>query len=85
MAASSLTSSIGGIYGNNRVVNYGVSKAGMIGLNNVAALEGEAFNVKCNIIAPVRGYPHGGRAGHLHLPANGPGTGLAHRRAGLAQ
>jgi len=47
-----LTSSIGGIYGNNRVVNYGVSKAGMIGLNNVAALEGEPFNVKCNIIAP---------------------------------
>ncbi len=47
-----LTGSIGGIYGNNRVVNYGVSKAGMIGLNNVAAIEGEAFNVKCNIIAP---------------------------------
>lgn len=47
-----LTSSIGGMYGNHRVVNYGVSKAGIIGLNNVAALEGEAFNVKCNIIAP---------------------------------
>jgi NAD(P)-dependent dehydrogenase (short-subunit alcohol dehydrogenase family) len=47
-----LTGSIGGIYGNARVVNYGVSKAGMIGLNNVAALEGAEFNVKCNIIAP---------------------------------
>jgi len=47
-----LTSSIGGIYGNNRCVNYGVSKSGMIGLNNVAALEGEEFNVKSNIIVP---------------------------------
>jgi len=47
-----LTSSIGGFYGNHNVVNYGVSKAGMIGLNNVAALEGAAHGVKCNIIAP---------------------------------
>jgi NAD(P)-dependent dehydrogenase (short-subunit alcohol dehydrogenase family) len=47
-----LTSSIGGLYGNHRVTNYGVSKAGMIGLNNVAALEGEAEGVKCNIIVP---------------------------------
>jgi len=47
-----LTSSIGGLYGNHKVVNYGVSKAGMIGLNNVAALEGAAFGVKSNIIAP---------------------------------
>jgi NAD(P)-dependent dehydrogenase (short-subunit alcohol dehydrogenase family) len=47
-----LTSSIGGIYGNNRCVNYGISKSGMIGLNNVAALEGEAFNVKSNVIVP---------------------------------
>ncbi|MBK9467899.1 MAG: SDR family NAD(P)-dependent oxidoreductase [Gammaproteobacteria bacterium] len=47
-----LTSSIGGLYGNNNCVNYGVSKAGMIGLNNVVALEGEAEGVKCNIILP---------------------------------
>jgi NAD(P)-dependent dehydrogenase (short-subunit alcohol dehydrogenase family) len=47
-----LTSSIGGIYGNDRCVNYGISKAGMIGLNNVAALEGEACNVKSNVIVP---------------------------------
>ena len=48
-----LTSSIGGLYGNNNCVNYGVSKAGMIGLSNVVALEGEAEGVKCNIIAPA--------------------------------
>lgn len=47
-----LTSSIGGLYGNHNVVNYGMSKAGMIGLNNVAALEGDAEGVKCNIIVP---------------------------------
>lgn len=47
-----LTSSIGGLYGNHNVVNYGMSKAGMIGLNNVAALEGDADGVKCNIIVP---------------------------------
>jgi len=47
-----LTSSIGGIYGNNRCVNYGMSKSGMIGLNNIAALEGEEFGVKSNIIVP---------------------------------
>jgi NAD(P)-dependent dehydrogenase (short-subunit alcohol dehydrogenase family) len=48
-----LTSSIGGLYGNSRCVNYGMSKAGMIGLNNVVALEGEAEGVKCNIIVPA--------------------------------
>jgi len=47
-----LTSSIGGIYGNKRCVNYGMSKSGMIGLNNVAALEGEEFGVRSNVIVP---------------------------------
>jgi NAD(P)-dependent dehydrogenase (short-subunit alcohol dehydrogenase family) len=47
-----LTSSIGGIYGNERVANYAAAKAGMIGLAKVAALEGEDHGVKCNIIVP---------------------------------
>jgi NAD(P)-dependent dehydrogenase (short-subunit alcohol dehydrogenase family) len=47
-----LTSSIGGLYGNRDVVNYSVSKAGLIGLSNVVALEGAAEGVKCNIILP---------------------------------
>ncbi|MBW8783841.1 MAG: SDR family NAD(P)-dependent oxidoreductase [Novosphingobium sp.] len=47
-----LTSSIGGLYGNKRVTNYGVAKAGLIGLNNVAALEGAEFGVKSNVIVP---------------------------------
>ena len=41
-----LTSSIGGLYGNHNCVNYGVSKAGMIGLCNVAALEGAERSVQ---------------------------------------
>jgi NAD(P)-dependent dehydrogenase (short-subunit alcohol dehydrogenase family) len=48
-----LTSSIGGLYGNHRVANYSASKAGLIGLANVVALEGAAEGVKCNVIIPA--------------------------------
>ena len=37
-----LTSSIGGLYGNHEVANYAIAKAGVIGLSNVAAIEGAA-------------------------------------------
>lgn len=47
-----LTSSIGGLYGTHNVVNYGVSKAGIIGLNNIVALEGASRGVKSNVIVP---------------------------------
>ncbi len=48
-----LTSSIGGLYGNANVVNYSTAKAGMIGLSNVAALEGAADGIKSNLIIPA--------------------------------
>jgi NAD(P)-dependent dehydrogenase (short-subunit alcohol dehydrogenase family) len=48
-----LTSSIGGLYGNHNVANYAAAKAGMIGLSNVAALEGAADGVTCNVIVPA--------------------------------
>lgn len=47
-----LTSSIGGLYGNHNQANYGIAKAGIIGLSNVAALEGDTRGVKCNVIVP---------------------------------
>lgn len=47
-----LTGSIGGLYSTNAVVNYAVSKSGMIGLNNIIAIEGGDRNVKSNIILP---------------------------------
>ncbi len=48
-----LTSSINGLYGNPNVVNYSVAKAGLIGLSNVAAIEGAAEGIKSNVIIPA--------------------------------
>ncbi|WP_328392978.1 SDR family NAD(P)-dependent oxidoreductase [Nocardia sp. NBC_00416] len=48
-----LTSSIGGLYGNQNVANYAVAKAGVIGLSNVVALEGAEHGVKSNVIVPA--------------------------------
>ncbi|ORW47032.1 short-chain dehydrogenase [Mycobacterium paraense] len=48
-----LTSSIGGLYGNQDVANYAAAKAGVIGLSNVAAIEGAADGVRCNVIVPA--------------------------------
>lgn len=48
-----LTSSISGLYGNARCVNYGMSKTSMIGLNNVIGLEGAEHGIKSNIIIPA--------------------------------
>ncbi|OBK35547.1 short-chain dehydrogenase [Mycobacterium sp. 1245111.1] len=48
-----LTSSIGGLYGNHNVANYAAAKAGVIGLANVAALEGAPDGVTCNVIVPA--------------------------------
>lgn len=48
-----LTSSIGGLYGNLEVANYAAAKAGVIGLSNVAALEGAPAGVRCNVVVPA--------------------------------
>jgi NAD(P)-dependent dehydrogenase (short-subunit alcohol dehydrogenase family) len=47
-----LTSSIAGLYGEPKVMNYSTAKAGIIGLCNVLALDGAPFGVKCNVILP---------------------------------
>ncbi|OBI83309.1 SDR family NAD(P)-dependent oxidoreductase [Mycobacterium sp. E740] len=48
-----LASSIGGLYGNHDIANYAVAKAGVLGLSNVAAIEGAAHGVKSNVIVPA--------------------------------
>lgn len=47
------TSSNAGIFGNFGQTNYGAAKAGLVGLSNVLAIEGERFNIKSNAIMPV--------------------------------
>ena len=47
-----LTGSIGGLYSMAQTVPYAVSKSGMIGLNNIIAIEGAERGVKSNIILP---------------------------------
>lgn len=48
-----LTASCSGLYGSQTTVNYGMSKAGLFGLNNVLALEGGAYGIQSNIIVPA--------------------------------
>jgi NAD(P)-dependent dehydrogenase (short-subunit alcohol dehydrogenase family) len=48
-----MTGSISGLYGNIGVANYSVAKTGLVGLANVAALEGADHDVKCNVILPA--------------------------------
>jgi NAD(P)-dependent dehydrogenase (short-subunit alcohol dehydrogenase family) len=48
-----LTASCSGLYGSQMTVNYGMSKAGLMGLNNVIALEGGEHGIQSNTIIPA--------------------------------
>jgi NAD(P)-dependent dehydrogenase (short-subunit alcohol dehydrogenase family) len=50
-----VTASSAGIYGNFGQANYGAAKMGLVGLAHVLAQEGERYNIKANVIAPVAG------------------------------
>jgi NAD(P)-dependent dehydrogenase (short-subunit alcohol dehydrogenase family) len=50
-----VTSSNAGIFGNFGQANYGAAKTGLIGFANVLAQEGERYNIKVNVIAPIAG------------------------------
>jgi NAD(P)-dependent dehydrogenase (short-subunit alcohol dehydrogenase family) len=48
-----LTGSINGLYGKSDNVNYAMSKAGLMGLSNTIAIEGQRDGIKSNVIIPA--------------------------------
>lgn len=48
-----MTTSSSGLYGNFGQSNYGAAKAGVVGLMNVLAIEGERKGIKVNALAPT--------------------------------
>ena len=47
------TSSAAGLFGNFGQANYGAAKMCLVGFTRVLAVEGERFNIKANVIAPL--------------------------------
>ena len=48
-----VTTSSTGLYGNFAQSNYGAAKLGVVGFVNTLKLEGQKYNINCNVLCPV--------------------------------
>jgi NAD(P)-dependent dehydrogenase (short-subunit alcohol dehydrogenase family) len=48
-----VTTSSTGLYGNFGQSNYGAAKLGVVGFVNTLKLEGQKYNINCNVLCPV--------------------------------
>ena len=62
-----VTTSSTGLYGNFGQSNYGAAKLGVVGFVNTLKLEGQKYNINCNVLCPVA-YTRTVSYTHLTLP-----------------